>query len=171
MSDVAERMRHHVGIRGGPAKDDDGNYIGTTWPMMLEAADEIERLHERCDAYKGQVKCGSEEISRLRLQLADAEATLFKLNSGEELQSLMKLNNELRSQLDSVRKVIDAECEQKSKLVAEKNDLQGKVIRKTTILNRYRTALVSIAANTCCNRCQEAALVAQAALTDDKEKS
>jgi hypothetical protein len=29
---------------------------------------------------------------------------------------------------------------------------------------RYRTALESIAANTCCDRCQEAALVAQAAL-------
>jgi chromosome segregation ATPase len=30
------------------------------------AADEIERLRERCEAYKGQVEAGSAEITRLR---------------------------------------------------------------------------------------------------------
>lgn len=44
MADLVEKIRYHIAIRGGPAKDDDGKYIGTTWPMMLEAADEIERL-------------------------------------------------------------------------------------------------------------------------------
>ena len=37
---------------------------------------------------------------------------------------------------------------------------------KTQILNTYRAALVSIASNGCCDRCQEAALVAQKALRD-----
>lgn len=47
--DLVERIRFHIGIRGGPTKDDDGNYIGTTWPMMLQAADEIERLRSQLD--------------------------------------------------------------------------------------------------------------------------
>jgi hypothetical protein len=44
MTTIADRMRYHIAIRGGPVKDDGGNFIGTTWPMMLEAADEIDRL-------------------------------------------------------------------------------------------------------------------------------
>lgn len=46
MKDIVERIRYHISIRGGPAKDDNGKYIGTTWLMMLEAADEIERLRK-----------------------------------------------------------------------------------------------------------------------------
>lgn len=34
-------------------------------------------------------------------------------------------------------------------------------------IRQYETALRSIAANTCCDKCQEAALVAQAALGED----
>ncbi len=34
-----------------------------------EGADEIERLRERCEAYKGQVMAGSAEIDRLRTAL------------------------------------------------------------------------------------------------------
>lgn len=41
---LAERMRGYVQARGGPAKDDDGKYIGTCWPMILEAADVLDRL-------------------------------------------------------------------------------------------------------------------------------
>jgi hypothetical protein len=52
--------------------------------------------------------------------------------------------------------------------VIEKQSNQ--LVSKTKILNRYRRGLVSIAANTCCDRCQEAALVAQGALTDDQGK-
>ncbi len=38
------------------------------WPhrVLHEAADYIERLEERCQAYKGQVWAGSAEIDRLR---------------------------------------------------------------------------------------------------------
>lgn len=42
--DLVNRLRNYVKHRGGPAKDEDGKYIGTVWPMMLEAADEIEKL-------------------------------------------------------------------------------------------------------------------------------
>lgn len=37
-----------------------------TRPKLLAAADEIERLRERCLAYKGQVESGAAEIERLR---------------------------------------------------------------------------------------------------------
>ena len=40
---VAQRLRDHVMSRGGPAKDDKGNYAGTVWPLMLEAADLLDR--------------------------------------------------------------------------------------------------------------------------------
>jgi hypothetical protein len=36
-----------------------------------EAADEIERLRERCEAYKGQVFAGSQEIERLTTALRE----------------------------------------------------------------------------------------------------
>jgi hypothetical protein len=45
-SDIVQRIRYYVGIRGGPCKDTDGKFIGTCWPMMLEAANEIERLRK-----------------------------------------------------------------------------------------------------------------------------
>lgn len=35
-------------------------------PLHGESADEITRLRERCEAYKGQVECGAAEIERLR---------------------------------------------------------------------------------------------------------
>lgn len=38
MTNLADRLESHVSSRGGPAKDADGKPIGTTWPMMLEAA-------------------------------------------------------------------------------------------------------------------------------------
>lgn len=44
--DIVERMRARIMSHGGPAKDENGAYIGTVWPMMLEAANEIERLRE-----------------------------------------------------------------------------------------------------------------------------
>jgi hypothetical protein len=36
------------------------------WDAITEKNREIERLRERCEAYKGQVKAGSVEIERLR---------------------------------------------------------------------------------------------------------
>ena len=45
-NDLVERLRSHVQSRGGPAKDEDGNYIGKAWPMMLEAAVRIVELEE-----------------------------------------------------------------------------------------------------------------------------
>lgn len=61
MSDIADRMRRYIAIRGGPAKDADGKYIGTAWPMMLEASDEIERLRSALkdiyhQANEGQIR-------------------------------------------------------------------------------------------------------------------
>jgi len=59
MKDIVERLRFHIAIRGGPAKDDDGNYVGTTWPMMLEAADEIERQRKALVEINSQAVCAA----------------------------------------------------------------------------------------------------------------
>lgn len=45
-NDIVARIRRFVASRGGPAKDENGKPIGNSWPMMLEAADEIERLRK-----------------------------------------------------------------------------------------------------------------------------
>lgn len=45
--DIVRRIEYFVTIRGGPARDTDGHYIGTSWPMMLEAATEIKKLRAR----------------------------------------------------------------------------------------------------------------------------
>ncbi len=47
--DLVKRIRYYIEIRGGPAKDENGNYVGTVWPMMLEAADELERLSNEAE--------------------------------------------------------------------------------------------------------------------------
>lgn len=58
-----------------------------------ERSEVTQRMHEA----EALLKKKEYEIKRLREQLADAEATMFKLNSSEELQSLMKLNNTIRA--------------------------------------------------------------------------
>jgi hypothetical protein len=46
--DIVERLRKHVNNRGGPSLQNGA------WEMMLEAADEIERLRGRAtEAYQG----------------------------------------------------------------------------------------------------------------------
>jgi hypothetical protein len=46
VSDIVERMRAYIESHGGPAKDVHGKHIGTVWPMMLEAADELDKLRK-----------------------------------------------------------------------------------------------------------------------------
>lgn len=43
---IVQKLRDHVQSRGGAAKDADGNYIGTFWPMILDAANIIERIDQ-----------------------------------------------------------------------------------------------------------------------------
>jgi len=50
LTDVVGRIEYFIAIRGGPARDEQGNYIGTSWPMMLEAATEIKKLRARLRA-------------------------------------------------------------------------------------------------------------------------
>lgn len=61
MSDIVERLR----ATGGK---------GQGGPLKAEAADEIERLRERCEAYKGQVEAGAAEIERLRQRCGALDA-------------------------------------------------------------------------------------------------
>lgn len=46
-ADIAKRLRDHVTLRGGVAKNEDGEVIlqNGAWSMMLEAATEIDRLN------------------------------------------------------------------------------------------------------------------------------
>ncbi len=77
---------------------------------MSEQRDIVERLRQRpsvLSKIRPMFDEAADEIASLRAQLADAEATMLKLNSGEELQSLMKLNNELLAQLASARKALE----------------------------------------------------------------
>lgn len=62
MSDLVRRLRDHVNDRGGPAKDDAGTYIGTAWPMMLESADEIERLRSQLGKRTEALEAARSEI-------------------------------------------------------------------------------------------------------------
>jgi hypothetical protein len=52
MTDIVERMRAHVANHGGLVEDADGTPIALkvpAWAMMLEAADEIERIRKAND--------------------------------------------------------------------------------------------------------------------------
>jgi len=44
--DIVQALRDHVNSRGGPSKNENGEVImkNGAWDMMLEAADEIEKL-------------------------------------------------------------------------------------------------------------------------------
>ncbi|MFG1429401.1 hypothetical protein [Roseixanthobacter glucoisosaccharinicivorans] len=57
MTDIVERMRAHITNRGGLSRDADGNLVAPNgaWAMMLEAADEIERLRR-------ELKCGPKAV-------------------------------------------------------------------------------------------------------------
>lgn len=44
--EIIQKLRDHVQSRGGAAKDENGNYIGTFWPMILDAANIIERVDQ-----------------------------------------------------------------------------------------------------------------------------
>src|SRR4051812_37605428 len=54
MSGIAQRLRSYVASRGGPAKDEGGRAVGTTWPMMLEAAAAIEKMEAERDHARHQ---------------------------------------------------------------------------------------------------------------------
>jgi NMD protein affecting ribosome stability and mRNA decay len=58
--------------------------------------------------------------------------------------------------------VAEAVFQEQERMVAWHVKVQGEAVAQA--VREYETALKSIAANTCCDRCQEAALVAQAAL-------
>lgn len=46
------------------------NCDGTPYDQMIEAADQIDRLTERCASYVGQVEGQAAEIERLRVKVA-----------------------------------------------------------------------------------------------------
>ncbi len=58
------------GIKFGNPKDID--FIANAPTDIRYLLDEVERLQERCDAYKGQVRAGEDEIKQLRKFESDA---------------------------------------------------------------------------------------------------
>lgn len=59
--------------------------------------------------YLHPIGCGCEN-ERLRAELVDNAVVIGRLNSGEELQSLMKTNNDLRAQLASADEACQRLC-------------------------------------------------------------
>lgn len=57
MTDIVERMRAHITNRGGMSRDADGNPVAPNgaWAMMLEAANEIERIRKANDEASAHV--------------------------------------------------------------------------------------------------------------------
>lgn len=51
---------------------------------------EIERLRERCEAYKGQVEAGAVEIERLRRRAENAEDTIKNMEQAAKLLNIHK---------------------------------------------------------------------------------
>lgn len=89
------------------------NYGGDEWNdkrnALLDAADAVLALRTPAESEKPgfnaikreQEICALEaEVLRLRAERDDAVATMCRLNSGEELQSLMRLNNQLLEQVE-----------------------------------------------------------------------
>ena len=73
---------------------------GQHYEVCNEAAAEIERLEERCEGYKGQVKWGSDEIERQRAEIARLNDGLGQLAAkATEVElaivELKKANDEL----------------------------------------------------------------------------
>jgi hypothetical protein len=64
---IEDRLRAHVNSRNGPARDAaTGNIVlpNGAWVMMLEAADEIERLRRRVAELSGVVEDGGSNAGR-----------------------------------------------------------------------------------------------------------
>ncbi len=48
--------------------------LGEAWAEIARQGADLERLRERCEAYKGQVKAGAAEIERLRAALTQIKS-------------------------------------------------------------------------------------------------
>jgi predicted RNase H-like nuclease (RuvC/YqgF family) len=62
--------------------DDDPTELDLVYDDLKRAQDRIERLEERCDAYKGQVEAGAAEIALLRKELGEAQAETVHTQDG-----------------------------------------------------------------------------------------
>lgn len=63
-----------INLRSAASADDDQRCS-----LLGDAADELERMLERCEVYKGQVWAGSNEIERMRaalLEIREKAATM-----------------------------------------------------------------------------------------------
>lgn len=64
MSELSKRLREHVNSRGGLSKNEAGEVVisNGAWAMMLEAADEIEKLEQRVSNLGWQVSDMRDEL-------------------------------------------------------------------------------------------------------------
>lgn len=97
---LADRMRHHVVIRNGPAKDEYGDPVvpNGAWKMMLDAADLIDNLtHKHLD---GVPVLPVEDVARIFMQ-REMEAPFGAIKRGafadfEYEQTMTRLTELLR---------------------------------------------------------------------------
>lgn len=84
--DLVERLTNHVQSRGGPAKDENGNYIGTAWPMMLEAATRITELQAQLkEAREAALEEAAQLVDRWKRDASfdDSQVGALEHNSNE----------------------------------------------------------------------------------------
>lgn len=125
--------------------------------VIQEAHDEIERLRK---AY-GLVRDAHEDTAK--------ELSKYIRLSGDQIDEIERLRKRdgFINILDKQIVAKDAEIER----LRDELEIAYAASRSEDIeeIERLREALKSIAANTCCDNCQEAALVARAALRGDEK--
>lgn len=78
IGEVRAKLREIAAAKSSPPglierlRSESVNWSASCGELFGEAADEIDRLRERCAAYKGQVEAGAGEIARLRAILRDS---------------------------------------------------------------------------------------------------
>lgn len=95
--DLVEQLRESADYMKKQLPPDlqaDESYVGPH-TIFCEAADTIERLSERCEAYKGQVKAGSAEIERLTAP-APVDGDLRDKINGDAILGAIAMNSASR---------------------------------------------------------------------------
>ena len=126
---------------------------------MVTYESEYAALEQKCRAQAKQIAALEQRVKKL-----EAERDNLKADAQKILESRAKVSLEiidLRAENDRLQARLKEQADAYSELIAQ---LHRDVAERDREIERLRGALESIAANTCCDKCQEAALVAKRAL-------
>lgn len=102
------------------------------------------------------------ENQRLRMALADTEA--LEIGTGERCEQLRQQLAAANAEIERLKSENETHWSNGADFTNHIIKLEQQLAASQLREQQYREALESIAANTCCDRCQEAALVARNAL-------